>query len=135
MDKKRSDLIRLFEMELEVLERGGYSQSVRDPHQAKSIFQYSIACINHWLVPDHPPDSCEGCVLLDFVPEELQTAEVPCHLIPLNEEGDTVDSLRQVGNQDRLVETVKDWLRSTIAQLKSESAEDSREPVRSDTDY
>ncbi|MBI4469873.1 MAG: hypothetical protein HY650_11200 [Acidobacteria bacterium] len=84
------------------------------------MFQYSVACINHWVDPDHPPETCEGCVLLDYVPDEYKQETVPCHLIPLNEAGDTVTSLELTGDEERLEKAVADWLRTTLTRLKSE---------------
>jgi len=122
----KEDMIALLETELGIIEAGGYGRSPRsrlteaDPWKPKSMFQYSVACINHWEDPDHPPDTCEGCILLDFVPEPYKNAEVPCHHIPLNEAGETVTSLEQTGDQERLEKAVADWLRRTLRKLKEE---------------
>jgi len=116
-------MIRLLETELALIESGGYGRSVREPWKPKSMFQYSVACINHWLVPEHVPDKCEGCLLLDFVPNEHKNEEAACHFIPLNEAGETVQSLEQKGDQDRLEKVVSEWLRATIKRLKEEQAQ------------
>lgn len=122
----KEDMIALLETELGVIEAGGYGRSPRsrlteaDPWKPKSMFQYSVACINHWVDPNHPPDTCEGCILLDFVPDEHKSADVPCHYIPLNEAGETVASLEMAGDQQRLEKAVADWLRRTLQQLKEE---------------
>lgn len=127
MSNKRADMIRLLETELDLIESGGYGRSVREPQKPKSMFQYSVACINHWLVPEHAPDTCDGCLLLDFVPDEHKDQGVPCHYIPLNEAGETVASLEEEGDQDRLEEVVKEWIRATIKQLKEKQAKSERE--------
>ena len=116
----RRDLISLLEIELGVIEDGGYGRSPRAPRKPKPMFQHSVSCINHWIDPDHPADTCEGCILLDFVPEEQKQCELPCHYIPLNKEGETVDSLEQIGDRERLQEVVASWLRTTIRRLKTE---------------
>jgi hypothetical protein len=95
------------------------------------MFQHSVSCINHWLIPGHPPDSCEGCLLLDFVPDEQKSQEVPCHLIPLNEAGETVASLELAGDQERLEEAVKDWLKATIKRLRAEETQSGQEISKS----
>jgi len=123
MNEKNADIIRLLEIELGILEDGGYGRSVREPRKPKSIFQYSVSCINHWIVPGHVPDTCDGCVLLDFVPEEHKNKEAPCHLIPLNEAGETVASLECTEDQQRLEEAVKGWIKTTLARLRSEQTE------------
>ena len=118
--ENKRDIQALLETELGLLEAGGYGRSPRTPWKPKSMFQYSVACINHWVDPHHPPDTCDGCVLLDFVPDEFKTKEVPCHFIPLNEGGDTVTSLEPAGDEERLEMAVADWLRSTLRRLKAE---------------
>lgn len=124
--ENKRDIIALLETELGVIEAGGYGRPPRarlseaDPWKPKSMFQYSVACINHWVDPLHPPDTCEGCVLLDFVPDEYKNEKVPCHFIPLNEAGDTVNSLEQTGDQERLEKAVANWLRTTLKKLKEE---------------
>ncbi|MFQ5737563.1 MAG: hypothetical protein ACE5JX_00985 [Acidobacteriota bacterium] len=115
-------MIELLETELDLIEKGGYERSVREPWRPRSMFQYSVACINHWLVPEHSPETCEGCMLLDFVPEEHRHENAPCHFIPLNEAGETVSSLRRQADRDRLEEAVKGWLRATLRRLKEEEA-------------
>jgi len=114
------NLVVLLETELGKIEAGGYGRSPREPQKPKSMFQYSVACINHWVDPDHPPDTCEGCVLLDYVPDEHKNEPVPCHIIPLTDAGDTVTTLELAGDEERLEETVADWLRRTLTRLKTE---------------
>jgi hypothetical protein len=45
---------------------------------------------------------------------------VPCHRIPLNESGDTVEALEGEEDQQRLEEAVKDWLLAKIKQIEQE---------------
>jgi hypothetical protein len=119
----KRDIVALLETELSVVEAGGYGRSPRAPQKPKSMFQYSVACINHWVDPAHPPETCDGCILLDFVPAAHKKEEVPCHFIPLNEAGDTVTSLEQMEDQTRLEKAVAHWLRTMIGQLKAELAQ------------
>jgi hypothetical protein len=121
------DIIRLLETELDLIEKGGYGRSPREPWKAKSMFQYSVACINHWFVPDHPPDKCDGCILLDYVPDEHKQKNAPCHFIPLNEKGETIDMLELTGDQSRLEETVKMWIQATLRDLKEKEARPEQE--------
>ncbi len=118
--ENKRDIISLLEIELGIIEDGGYGRSPQMPRKPKSMFQYSVSCINHWIDPDHAPDTCEGCILLDFVPNEHKNRETPCHYIPLNEAGETVDSLEQAGDRERLEEIVANWLRTTLRRLKAE---------------
>jgi hypothetical protein len=123
----KADMIRLLEAELDLIEGGGYGRSVREPWKPVPMFQYSISCINHWFVPNHDPECHEDCALMDFVPDEQKKTGLPCHMIPLNEVGETVHSLEESGNRERLEEAVKEWLRATIKHLK-EGLGDSDQP-------
>lgn len=130
---RREELILMLEKELDVLEKGGYGTPSGQPPQPAKIFQDSLACINHWLVPGRTPDVCNGCVLLDFVPEDCRQKPHACRFIPLNSRGETVDSLSHLEDQDRLQEAVRGWLQSTIAKLESqpptEAEEDAAPPA------
>ncbi len=122
MTHKKADLIRLLEAELDVIEGGGYGRSVHEPQTQKPMFKHSLACINHWEVPGHEPECHSDCVLMDFVPEERKNESLPCHFIPLNARQETVAALDETASQEHLEETVKQWLRTTIARLKAELA-------------
>jgi hypothetical protein len=119
----KADMIRLLEAELDLIEGGGYGRPSGEPGKEKPMFKDSIVCINHWLVPGYGAD-CDGCLLLDFVPGQHKEAAMPCHVIPLNGQGDTVKSLEARGDQARLEEAVKQWLRATIARLQKELDEE-----------
>ncbi len=108
----------MLEQELDVLERGGYGTPAGSPRQPSRVFEDSLACINHWLVPGRSPETCNGCVLLDFVPPEQRSAEHACRFIPLNAKGETVASLTAADDPARLEAAVKGWLRSTIEKLR-----------------
>jgi hypothetical protein len=59
-------------------------------------------------------------MLTDFVPPEAQEEAIPCHFIPLNKQGETVDSMERHSHQPELEEAMKAWLRATIAKLESQ---------------
>lgn len=115
---KRSELLRLLEAELDLIEGGGYGRPAGEPNRERPMFERSLVCIDHWFIPGHDSGCSEDCILMDFVPPAHRAERHPCHFILLNEAGDTVRSLE--GNQDRLEEEVKAWLRKTIARLKTE---------------
>ena len=54
------------------------------------------------------------------MPPESRQADIPCHFIPLNNLGETVDSLERHAHQLELEEALKTWLRLTIARLENE---------------
>jgi hypothetical protein len=60
--------------------------------------------------------------LLDFVSPEHQDAEIPCHFIPLNEAGETIEDLEAEDNQAKLERDVRDWLRARIKEIEEERA-------------
>jgi hypothetical protein len=115
------DILELLKSELEFIDKGGYGRSVRTPWQEKSTFQDSLSCINYgYPYRAHP---CNECHLLEFVSPENRTQAVPCHFIPLNTDGDTIEGLELQDNQTRLEHEVSDWLRSRIKQIEEERAE------------
>ena len=57
--------------------------------------------------------------LIDFVPSDKYNAELPCHSIPLNAAGDTVESLERSGNQAKLESVLKEWMRAEIKALEA----------------
>ena len=121
MTKDERDILELLKDELEFIEKGGYGRSVRTPWQSKSTFQNSLTCINYG-DPErtHP---CSDCHLLDFVSPEHKTENVPCHFIPLNTDGDTIEELERQDNQAKLEREVSEWLRARIKQIEEERAE------------
>jgi len=120
MSKDDRDVLETLKFELDFIEKGGYGRSVRTPWKPTSIFQDSLSCINFG-DPNrtHP---CDECLLIDFVPPEHRSDDVPCHHIPLTETGETVDTIERWGDQQELEEAVKNWLRTTIKKLEEERA-------------
>jgi len=106
--------------ELNFAEKGGYGRAVKTPWQPTSIFQDSPSCLN--LGDPERTHPCSECLLIDFVPTEARGEEVPCHHIPLNAAGTTVDALEWKENQRVTEEAVEGWLRSTIARLEQQDA-------------
>lgn len=124
MAKDNRDILEVLQEELSFVEEGGYGRSVRTPWKPKAAFQDSLTCINYtYLKKVHP---CNECHLIDFVPDEQRSEAVPCHFIPLNESGDTIDNLESE-DQQKLEEALKAWLRSKIKEIEiSRLAEEGR---------
>jgi len=119
-DKKQ--MIEQLRFEIQMVEKGGYYPSVRDPRHEPEIFRESVTCLNVGL--EEKEHACASCFLSEFAPRELRSSgEDLCHKIPLNEKGDTVDSLQAEGDTQKLQDTVLAWLRSTVAKLEREVAE------------
>jgi hypothetical protein len=120
MVKDEREVLEVLKEELDFIEKGGYGRSVRTPWQPKSAFQDSLTCINYgYPYRAHP---CSECHLIDFVPPEWQSAAIPCHQIPLNESGLTIQDLEAEDNQPKLEQTVRQWLKSRIAETEQERA-------------
>jgi hypothetical protein len=118
MEKDNRDILEVLKEELELIEQGGYGRSVKTPWKATSVFQDSLSCLNYgYPYKAHP---CSACLLTDFVPPDGQVAVVPCHQIPLNEAGETIEDLEMEDNQQRLEESVKNWLRTRIKEIEEE---------------
>lgn len=111
------DILELLKDELSFIEKGGYGRSVRTPGQSRSTFRDSLTCINY-AYPErvHP---CSECHLLQFVSPEHRKEQVPCHFIPLNGNGETIDELEAQDNQTRLEREVSAWLRARIKELSA----------------
>jgi hypothetical protein len=101
--------------ELEFLQTGYY----RTPlvWRLPLIFEDSPTC------PKDRRCTCPvaDCVLMGFVPKECRHEAVPCRHIPLNDIGDTVDSLYRTGTNEEIEQTVQSWLLKTIRQLEEPS--------------
>jgi hypothetical protein len=120
MPKDDRDLLELFREELDFLEKGGYGRSVRTPWKPTSTFQDSLTCINFgYPYRAHP---CDECHLIDFVPQEKRGETVPCHHIPLGQKGETVETLEMEENQQKMENSIKQWLRAKIKEMEAARA-------------
>jgi hypothetical protein len=120
MSTDERDILELLKDELDFIEKGGYGRSVRTPWQSKSTFQDSLSCINYgYPYRAHP---CTECHLLEFVSPEDRSQEIPCHFIPLNTDGETIEDLEQRNNQAKLEREVSEWLRTKIKEIEERRA-------------
>jgi hypothetical protein len=117
MPKDERDILELLISELDFLEKGGYGRSVRTPWKDTSPFRDSLTCVNYALSEKAHP--CSECHLIDLVPADKRNEELPCHAIPLNAAGDTVESLELQNNQAKLEMALKEWMRAKISEIKS----------------
>ncbi len=118
MSDDKRDVLEVLKFELAFLEQGGYGRSVKTPWKPTSIFQDSLSCIN--FNDAERPHPCHECLLNDMVPQQSLTESVPCHHIPLNSMGETVDSMERQYNQPELEDAVKAWLRTAISRIERE---------------
>jgi hypothetical protein len=117
MERDDRDVLEILKSELDFIEKGGYGRSVRTPWLPTSVFQDAPSC---FCFPYRTHD--QACALMDFVPPERRSDAVPCHSIPLNSAGETVESIESLGDQQRLEEAVKEWLRAAIERLEQQRA-------------
>ena len=118
MEKRERKLLEVLKAELVFLEKGGYSGSVRQPWRYQLFFEDSPTCTNYSLRVHSEP--CSECVLMPAVPAALRGEKIPCRHIPLNEEGETLDSLYRYADRPEIEEVFGTWLRSAISKLEEE---------------
>jgi CheY-like chemotaxis protein len=118
MARDDRDILEVLKAELDFIEKGGYGRSVRTPWKPTEIFRDSPSCINFGDPSLTRP--CEDCLLLEFVPPAKRAEQIPCHRIPLNERGETVESFAQ---QEELEDTVANWLRDAIRRIEDARAQ------------
>ena len=110
------DLLEVLKFELAFLEQGGYGRSVRTPQKPTSSFQDSLTCLNFGESERIHP--CSECLLFPFVPPASRNENVPCHHIPLNQKGDTLETLDKGYNRIEQEEALRNWLRAEIRRLE-----------------
>ena len=120
MSTDERDILELLKDELDFIDKGGYGRSVRTPWQSKSTFQDSLSCINYgYPYRAHP---CSECELMEFVNPQDRSQTIPCHFIPLNSSGTTIEELELEGNEQKLEGAVKQWLQAQISRIEGERA-------------
>lgn len=119
MPQDERDILAILKRELEYIEKGGYGAPVKDPASATStIFADSLTCLNYgYPYRIHP---CGECPLIDFVPADKRTSGMPCHEIPLDATGTTLEKLDQGVDKGDMQQVVISWLRKAIQRLESE---------------
>lgn len=118
MAKDDRDILEILKFELSFLENGGYGRSVRTPWKETSLFQDSLSCINFGDPARTRP--CDECLLMDFVPKDLQLTDVPCHQIPISQQGETLEVIETRKGRLEAEEALKNWLREAIHKLEVE---------------
>ena len=114
------EMIDALKMEIQLIRDGAYNPSVREPRREPRQFRDSVTCLNVGLREKREP--CERCFLSLFVPPEHLDKREACHFIPLNEAGDTIDSLSREPDREKRNAMLLAWLNATIARLEKEVA-------------
>jgi hypothetical protein len=112
---KTESTLQVLKNELQFVLEGGY----RTPlvWRAPLVFEESPTC------PKQRFSACADtdCVLMRFVPKGYRDEPVPCRHVPLNEMGETVDSLYRTGTNEEIEQKLRSWLLVTIRQLEETS--------------
>jgi hypothetical protein len=116
MSQDLREVLQLLRYELNYLEQGGYERD-RDLLGTESPFLGTFACINFG--DPLRAHACRECPLHQFVPDDKQTEEFPCHYIRLSASGETIEELIEKKDPRRLVIALEHWLRATIARLEA----------------
>jgi len=116
--KDNQRLLEFLRTELKAIENGNYARSERQPWRARLAFEDSPCCPNYDNKSPRVP--CEKCALIDLVPRDRRKEKIPCRFIPLNANGDTVDSLYRSGTQQELEAALAEWLQKTIRKIEME---------------
>lgn len=117
---EKQHMLEELKLEREFVRRGGYHASVRDPRHPPTHLRDSPTCLNVNKSEDLEP--CDRCFWYDLVPEERRDREMPCRHIPLDAQGNTVNSLDERGRREEAEEKLLAWLDQTIARLEKELA-------------
>jgi hypothetical protein len=116
MPQDPRELLQLLRFELNYLEQGGFDRD-RALLGTQSPFLGTFACINFG--DPLQAHACRECLLHQFVPENKQTEEFPCHYIRLTASGETIAELIENNDPRRLEIALTNWLRTTIARLEA----------------
>lgn len=120
MTKDNRNLTRVLRLELVFLDAGGYSAWAGARWRLPLVFEESPTCPN-FNDTTHSV-ACRDCTLMQLVPLRHQGKPVPCRFIPLNELGETLDTLYRWGTMDDLNLIFRRWLVHTIGQLERKEA-------------
>jgi len=124
--KNSNNALSVLKHEREFLDSGGYRVAIgsRQPlfcmetsveWRQPLFFEESPNCPKKKYCACDP----EGhCVLMSFVPTERRHETVPCHHIPLNQEGQTIHSLYGTTTNKEIEATLRGWLVKTIGDLE-----------------
>lgn len=119
MPEGKKDLLAILKRELAFVEIGGYRAPQQAAWRPQFIFQDSPTCLNYRNFGRRIP--CNQCALIQFVPNGFKQVRFPCRHIPLDESGQTLDSLYRIGTEEETYAIVAKWLGITISRLERDS--------------
>jgi hypothetical protein len=104
--------LQVLKNELSFVQKGGYRAPLG--WRAPLVFEDSPTCTKQ------RRSACPetNCVLMTFVPTQCRYERVPCRHIPLNDAGESLDSLYRTGTIEEIEQTLESWLLENIHQLE-----------------
>ena len=118
---KSGETLSTLKDELQFLNKGNYRSQAS--WGARLYFEDSEMCCRS------PFYSCRSsrCALMRFVPERYRSEAAPCRYIPLNANGQTLETLYRIATKkEEMEESVRAWLLSAISGLESAESEEQR---------
>jgi hypothetical protein len=116
MAREQKGALATLQAELAYLELGGYNSPKQAAWRPQFTFEDSPTCLNYRNMGRREP--CDGCALMDFVPNSHKQQQFPCRHIPLDDSGHTLDLLYRTATEEEAHAIVAKWLKSTIARLE-----------------
>jgi hypothetical protein len=127
MPSDLKEVIEQLKIERDFLRHGGYDRSIRGHSKPTRFFRDSVTCPNCGKEVKQLP--CNECLLWEWVPENYQEEDTPCHFIPLNDRGETIASLEEAKGREEAEKALVGWLDSVIEHLEAElSRQQGRRP-------
>jgi len=120
MSDDKPDILEILKYELKFLENNGDGRCLSMPWKWSSTFPHSPSCINF----SDPQRSlpCTDCLLIEFVPPETRSQDIPCHQIPLGPNGETVGNMETQHDVMALERRLRNWLVATIQRIEQQRA-------------
>jgi hypothetical protein len=112
MELTKEEILEKLKLERSILVDGGYGRSVRTPWRPSEYFRDSVSCLN--MGESEKVHPCTECFSINYVHPAHRDKELPCHMIPLNAEGETIYSLLRIGDGEKLEQLLLEWLDTTI---------------------
>ncbi|HUS19618.1 MAG TPA: hypothetical protein VMZ25_08200 [Terriglobales bacterium] len=120
MPRDMRELAKVLQSELIFLEAGGYSAWAGARWRLPLIFEESPTCPN--FNDTSASFACKNCAMFRLVPLQHQGKMVPCRHIPLNELGETLDSLYRGKTMEELQPVLRQWLIRKINELQAKQS-------------
>jgi len=133
MARDGRNLLTVLKAELEFVQKGGYRLTVRSFWRPQFIFQDSPTCLN--FDGTQEPRLCSDCIMSELAPPSLRDSKVPCRHIPLNDQGETIDSLYRSATLEELDAALTKWLVATIQKLEEERAQSQQDPIAAEVGH